>query len=201
MIGMRLVAYMPLSRDFLRVMKRSAPQAILLVDGYNIVGAWCELKQVRDRLGLEEARRRLVDMMMGYASYHGYETQVVFDAQYQDRPGSREVITKFVSVHYTNSGQTADTFIEKTCADFRQDLRKFDHRLIVATNDTAQKLTVIGYGAEWLSAERLAQEVELAAMKTLKKQKSQSKKPSGRLMNTIDPDAMAKLDRLRYGRK
>jgi uncharacterized protein len=182
-------------------MKSAAtPQAILLVDGYNIVGAWPELKRVRDEAGLEEARRRLVDLLMGFASYHGYETQIVFDAQYQDLPGSREVVTKFISVHYTNSGQTADTYIEKTCADFRQDLRKFDHRLIVATNDNAQRLTVIGYGAEWLSADRLANEVEMTAIQTLSKQKSVPKKPSGRLMNSLDPEAQAKLDRLRYGK-
>ncbi|MBE9029714.1 NYN domain-containing protein [filamentous cyanobacterium LEGE 11480] len=178
----------------------TTPEAIFLVDGYNIVGAWRELKKARDKLGLEEARRKLVEMLMGFASYHGYNLQIVFDAQYQDTPGSREVITKFVSVYYTNAGQTADTYIEKTCADFRQDLRKFDHRLIVATNDTAQKLTVIGYGAEWLSAERLANEVELAAMSTRSKQKLVPKKPSGRLMNSLDPESQAKLDRLRYGK-
>lgn len=181
-------------------MSRSTPQAILLIDGYNIVGAWRELVRVRDKLGLEEARRKLVEMLMGFASYHAYDTQIVFDAHYQDRPGTREIITKFVSVHYTSSGQSADTYIEKTCADFRQDLRKFDHRLIVATNDTAQKLTVIGYGAEWLSADRLFSEVELASLKTRSKQKSVPKKPTGRLMNAIDPTAMAKLDRLRYGK-
>jgi uncharacterized protein len=181
-------------------MKRLPAQALLLIDGYNIVGAWRSLKQVRDEAGLEEARRQLIERMMGFASFHGYETQIVFDAQYQDLPGSQEVITRFLSVHYTNSGQTADTYIEKTCADFRQDLRKFDHRLIVATNDTAQKLTVIGYGAEWLSADRLANEVELAALHSARRQKSAPKKSSARLMNSLDPESQAKLDRLRYGK-
>jgi uncharacterized protein len=180
-------------------MKRSSlPQALLLIDGYNIVGAWCELKKLRDQRGLEEARRRLVEMLTGFASYHGYETQVIFDAHFQDTPGSREIITKFVSVYYTNSGQTADTYIEKTCADFRHESRKFEQRLIVATNDTAQKLTVIGYGAEWLSADRLSNEVELAAIQTRKRRKSEIQKPSGRLMNLLDPESLEKLDRLRY---
>jgi uncharacterized protein len=181
-------------------MKRSTPLALLLIDGYNIVGAWAALKQVRDQQGLEEARRKLVEMLMGFASYHGYETQIVFDAHYQDTPGSREVVTKFVAIYYTQSGQTADTYIEKTCADFRHESRKFEQRLIVATNDNAQRLTVIGYGAEWLSADRLANEVELAAIQTRQRQKLEPQKPSGRLMNLLDPEAQAKLDRLRYGK-
>ncbi len=181
-------------------MKRSTPLALLLIDGYNIVGAWSALKKVRDTQGLEEARRKLVEMLMGFASYHGYETQIVFDAHYQDTPGSREVVTKFVSIYYTQAGQTADTYIEKTCADFRHESRKFEQRLIVATNDNAQRLTVIGYGAEWLSADRLANEVELATIQTRQRQKLEPQKPSGRLMNLLDPEAQAKLDRLRYGK-
>jgi uncharacterized protein len=177
---------------------RSPANALLLIDGYNIVGAWRALKKVQRQEGLEEARRQLVEMLTGYAAYQAYETQIVFDAHLQDTPGSREVITKFVSVHYTNSGQTADTYIEKTCADFRHESRKFEQRLIVATNDEAQRLTVIGYGAEWLSADRLANEVELATIQTNRKR--QSAAPSGRLMNLIDPEAQAKLDRLRYGK-
>jgi uncharacterized protein len=181
-------------------MNRAQPQAILLIDGYNIVGAWRELKEVRDDRGLEEARRRLVEMLTGFAAYHAYDTQIVFDAHFQDTPGSREVVTKYVSVCYTSAGQSADTYIEKTCADFRYDSRKFQQRLIVATNDRAQKLTVIGYGAEWLSADRLANEVDLATLHTHKRRKSEGKKPSGRLMNSLDPEALEKLDRLRYGK-
>jgi hypothetical protein len=181
-------------------MKRSTPQAILLVDGYNIVGAWCELKQVRDRLGLEEARRRLVNSLTSFAAFHGYDTNVVFDSQYQEAPGTREVVTQLLSIHYTNFGQTADTYIEKTCADFRQDLRKFSQRLIVATSDRAQQLTVIGYGAEWMSANQLANEIDLTFNRVHHKQK-QRKQPRGRfLMNSLNPEAVEKLERLRYGK-
>lgn len=180
--------------------QRSAPQAVLLVDGYNIVGAWRELKKLRDRVGLEEARRRLVEHLTGFAAYNAYDTQVVFDAQYRDTPSNREVVTKFLSIHYTSHGQTADTYIEKTCADFRHDIRKFHQRLIVATSDRAQQLTVVGYGAEWLSADQLAHEVNFTASHVRGRQKP-TQKPAGRfLMNSLDPEAQAKLDRLRFGK-
>jgi uncharacterized protein len=180
-------------------MPRPSPQAILLVDGYNIVGAWAELQKVRDRDGLSEARRCLIEALTGYSAFQGFDTQVVFDAQYRDLPGGREVITPNVCIHYTDFGQTADTFIEKTCADFRFDLRKFKQRLIVATSDRAQQLTVKGYGAELMSADRLGAEVEAIARRVQRQQKS-AKKPAGRfLSHALDPIAQEKLTRLRYG--
>ncbi len=182
-------------------MPRSAPQALLLVDGYNIVGAWHELKAVRDREGLEEARRRLIDTLIGYSAYQDFETQVVFDAQYRDSPQNREVVTRHLCVCYTDFGQTADTYIEKTCADFRYDVRKFKQRLIVATSDRAQQLTVVGYGAEWMSAEKLANDVEFTARRVQRKLKP-TKKSSGRfLMHSLDPDAQERLSKLRFGEK
>ncbi|MEB3294946.1 MAG: NYN domain-containing protein [Synechococcales bacterium] len=181
-------------------MKPTVPQALLLVDGYNIVGAWHELKRLRDRQGLEEARRRLVELLTGFAAYNAFATQVIFDAQYRESPSNQEVITHFLSIHYTEHGQTADTYIEKTCADFRHDLRKFYQRLIVATSDRAQQLTVVGYGAEVLSAEQLAQDVDFATSRVSARQKTK-KKSSGRFLNSaLDPETQAKLDRLRYGK-
>ncbi|NJR51985.1 MAG: NYN domain-containing protein [Leptolyngbyaceae cyanobacterium CSU_1_3] len=181
-------------------MLRSTPEAILLVDGYNIVGAWHDLKQVRDREGLEAARRRLVEALMGYSAFQGFETQVVFDAQYRDCPSNREVITEHLCVHYTDARQTADTYIERACADFRHDLRKFQQRLIVATSDRAQQLTVVGYGAEWMSAQKLANDVDHIARRVKRKQKD-AKKPSGRfLFNSLDPIAQQRLSNLRHGK-
>jgi predicted RNA-binding protein with PIN domain len=180
-------------------MPRATLDAILLVDGYNVVGAWHELKQVRDRQGLEEARRHLIEALIGYSAFQGFETQIVFDAQYQDTPNNREVITRHLCVHYTDFGQTADTFIEKTCADFRSDIRKFKQRLIVATSDRAQQLTVVGFGAEWMSAEQLANDVEFVTRRVQRQLKT-SKKPSGRfLMHSLDPIAQQRLSKLRFG--
>jgi hypothetical protein len=180
-------------------MSRPSLQALLLVDGYNVVGTWHELRQLRDRIGLEESRRCLVERLANYSAFQGYETQIVFDAQYRDTPGSREVITPQLSIYYTDFGQTADTFIEKTCAAFRQDIRRFQYRLIVATSDRAQQLTVVGYGAEWMSAERLAADVDLADQRVQRKQVSQ--KPSRRrLANSLDPKAHQRLSALRFGK-
>jgi uncharacterized protein len=177
-------------------------QAILLVDGYNMIGAWENLKETRDRYGLEAARRELAHSLTGYSAYEGFDTQIVFDAQYQDNPGSREILTSSVCLCYTDFKQTADTYIEKTCALFRKDLRKYEQRLIVATSDRAQQLTVVGYGAEWMSAQRLLAEVELAGLRVSRKQRSEQKKgrsPQRFLSSALDPEARQRLAKMREG--
>ena len=177
-------------------------QAILLVDGYNIIGDWSDLKQSRDRHGLEAARHELVECLINYTAAVAYRTKVVFDAHYQDTPRSTEVHTAALSVHYTAFAETADTYIEKFCATFaRKKYQQESTRLIVATSDRAQQLTVVGYGSEWLSAPMLAREVEQMAQKTKNRTKKQTKKKSsGRfLFNTLDPSAQKLLRQMQRG--
>ena len=83
-------------------MKPDKPQALLFIDGYNIVGAWTDLKKIRDRHGLEEARHRLVDHLTGFSAYNAYNTKVVFDSQYRDGGSTEQVITEFLAIHYNN---------------------------------------------------------------------------------------------------
>lgn len=174
-------------------------QAILLVDGYNVVGAWSSLQQVRDRDGLAAARRELTEALVGYSAFQGFDTRIVFDAQYQGTPSSQEVITQNLCVYYTDFKQTADTYIERACALFRHDLRKFEQRLIVATSDRAQQLTVVGYGAEWMSAQQLQHEVETAGRRVRNRQQSMKRSPNRFLSSTLDPIAQQRLARLRMG--
>lgn len=183
-------------------MPPSSYQAILLVDGYNIIGDWSDLKQCRDRDGLEVARRKLVECLINYSASVAYRTKIVFDAHYQDTPRSTEQHTQDLSVHYTAFAETADTYIEKFCAKFeRKKYQQESIRLIVATSDRAQQLTVVGYGAEWRSAKMLAKEVEQTARKIRSKTRRQSKKQShGRfLFNALDPSAQKRLRQMQRG--
>ena len=181
-------------------MPRSLLQAVLLVDGYNIIGAWSCLKKTRDHYGLEAARGELIEALVSYTAFEGYDTQIVFDAQYQNSCSNKEAITELLSVHYTDFGQTADTYIEKSCASLRSSLaQSLISRVIVATSDRAQQLMVLGYGAEWMSAQKLCWEVEATVCRS--RQKSQTRKqPKTRfLANSIDPKARQRLAELRMG--
>lgn len=180
-------------------MPRPSLQAVLLVDGYNVVGAWLDLRQKRDLEGLESARRGLIEILANYSASQGFDTRIVFDSQYRETPGDCETITRNLSVHYTNFGQTADSYIEKACSLFRYDVRKFHQRLIVATSDRAEQLTVVGYGAEWMSAQKLAQEVEAASSRVKQRQRQQRRSPNRLLGNSLDPVAQERLTQLRFG--
>jgi predicted RNA-binding protein with PIN domain len=183
-------------------MSRSLPQAVFLVDGYNIIGTWSCLKRTRDQAGLEAARWELVEALTDYSAFQGYETQIVFDAHYQNTSSNKEVITELVSVYYTDFGQTADTYIEKACASLRPAIaQSLISRVIVATSDRVQQLMVQGYGAEWLSAQQLCYEVR-ATVCRVRQRYQPRKKSNGRfLANSIDAKARQRLAELRMGLK
>jgi len=174
-------------------------QAFLLVDGYNIIGAWPILKKSRDHYGLEAARHKLVECLINYSAHNGLKTEVVFDAHYQRTPAYQETYTDNVSVYYTDFGQTADTYIEKLCASFYRQQVSAPMRLIVATSDNAHRLTVMGYGAEWLSAQRLEAEVDFSSVRLRNRQKAPIKSQSRFLYNSIDPKAREVLSQWRHG--
>ena len=176
-----------------------ACQAVLLIDGYNIIGAWPSLRDARDFSGLETARAQLVEVLANYSAFKGFDSRVIFDAYNQHTPSTQESITQHLAIHYTNFGQTADSYIEKACAQFRSDLRKFEQRLIVATSDRAQQLTVVGYGAEWMSAQQLAADVESSAKRIKRRQSPSKRSPNRFLAHSLDPLAQERLAKMRLG--
>jgi len=179
-------------------MKSPQGSTLLFVDGYNIIGAWPQLSQLRDFESLEAARDRLVEVLTNYSAYQDYETRIVFDAYAQQHPGWDEPVTQTVSIHYTRTGQTADACIEKWCAQLQRQIRFAHKRLIVATSDQAQRHTVTGYGAEWMSAQRLASEVAHAVQQGRKSHRSKgSKRKSQRLSSVLNPAVHDRLKLLR----
>lgn len=182
-------------------MPPSRLHAVLLVDGYNVIGAWSSMQKMRDRDGLEAARDALIEALVNYSAFEGWDTQIVFDAHYQNTGSNSQVITSNLSVHYTEFGQTADTYIEKFCASVHRSLSIPPRRLIVATSDRAQYLTVVGYGAEWMSAQQLVYEVE-SKTRRLRSQHGSNKQSAGRfLVNSLDARSRQRLAELRQGLK
>lgn len=178
-------------------MKSSVPQPLLLVDGYNIIGAWPQLSELRDRDNLAIARDQLVEELTNYSAYQGFQTRIVFDAYGQRQSSPQEVVTQDVLVHYTEYGQTADTCIERWCAQLRKDVQYFNLRLIVATSDQAHRHTVTGYGAEWMSAQRLARELEATIRQGRKNHRGQMGKGPKRMRTTLKPAVHDQLRVLR----
>lgn len=180
-------------------MPSSGLKPVLLVDGYNVIGAWSCLQKTCQRYGLEAAREELIEALVNYSAFKGLDTQIVFDAHYQDTASNCETITSNLMVYYTEFGQTADTYIEKFCAAFRSRLGQ--PRLIVATSDRAQQLTVLGYGAEWLSAQQLGYDIESTARRLARKQRSKNQPSSRFLVKSLDARSQQLLAQWRKGLK
>ena len=133
----------------------SKKDAYLLVDGYNIIFAWDELKALADT-DLGAARDRLMDIMCNYQGYRKMNLILVFDAyKVTGNPGTA---FDYHNIHivYTKEAQTADQYIEK----FVHETGK-TYDITVATSDGLEQLIVMGAGATRLSARNLLEEVEL----------------------------------------
>jgi len=175
---------------------------VLLIDGYNILGVWSQHQPgnppasiFEDRQTLEIAKHQLVDSLANYSAFQGYQARIVFDAQNRKEKGACEPYTQSLDIYYTDYNQTADSYIELYCAK----ARARSNRIIVATSDRAQQLTVLGYGAEWLSALQLVKEIANTTVKIRAKQNSKKRSPSRLLAHSLDPEAKRKLEQLRMG--
>ncbi len=126
----------------------------LLIDGYNIIFAWEDLKKLAQE-NLEIARANLIDRMCNYHGFCECELILVFDAyKVKNNPGEVEKIHN-ISVVYTKEAETADMYIEKVTKKLGK-----HHKVRVATSDNLEQLIILGHGALRLSAESFLKEVE-----------------------------------------
>lgn len=126
----------------------------LLVDGYNIIFAWEELKSLSE-VNLEAARGKLMDIMCNYQGYKQMNLILVFDA-YKVQGNVGEMFDYHnIHVVYTKEAETADQYIEKLVRTIAK-----DYEVTVATSDGLEQLIVMGGGARRMSARNLKEEVE-----------------------------------------
>ena len=126
----------------------------LLVDGYNIIFAWDELKALAAE-NLEGARTKLMEIMCNYQGFCGCHLILVFDAyKVKGNPGSVEQFHN-ISVVYTKEAETADMYIEKTTKEIAR-----KKRVRVATSDGMEQIIILGQGATRISARAFQEEVK-----------------------------------------
>ena len=126
----------------------------LLVDGYNIVFAWDELKAAAKE-NLDAARQMLMDILSNYQGFKKNVVILVFDAY--KVPRSVQDVTRYHNIYvvYTKEAETADAYIERATYEIGK-----HHRVRVATSDGAEQLIILGHGALRLSASTFRAEVE-----------------------------------------
>lgn len=125
----------------------------LLVDGYNIIFAWDNLKELANE-NLDGARGRLMDILSNFQGSRGMHLILVFDAyKVKGNPGSLERYHN-IDVVYTKEAETADQYIEKVTHEIGR-----KHRVRVATSDGLEQLIIMGAGAIRVSAGEFWEEV------------------------------------------
>lgn len=126
----------------------------LLVDGYNIIFAWDELKELA-KDNLESARNKLIQILCNYRGFSNNELIVVFDAyKVKGNVGEVEKIHN-ITVVYTKEAETADMYIEKSTHALAK-----NHKVRVATSDYLEQVIVLGHGATRVSAREFYEEVK-----------------------------------------
>ena len=134
--------------------KSETVKEYLLVDGYNIVFAWEDLKELAE-VNIEAARGKLADILCNYQGYKGCTLILVFDAY--KVVGNTGEMMDYHNIHivYTKEAETADQYIEKLAHEIG---RKYN--VTVATSDGMEQLIIRGQGCRLLSASELRDEIE-----------------------------------------
>ena len=126
----------------------------LLVDGYNIIFAWQELKELAD-INIDSARDKLIEKLANYQGYRGCKLILVFDA-YKVRGGKENVIKQGdMWIVYTKEAETADRYIAKASLELTG-----KGLVRVATSDALIQMIIFGSGAVRTSARELEAEVK-----------------------------------------
>ena len=139
-----------------RSLENRKKEEYLLVDGYNIIFAWEDLRELA-KVNIDSARDKLMDILCNYQGYLGATLILVFDAY--KVPGNPGSVLQYHNIHvvYTKEAETADQYIEKTVHEIGQ-----KYHVTVATSDALEQMIIWGSGALRMSAPGLREAIEAA---------------------------------------
>lgn len=165
---------------------------VLIVDGYNIIGAWRGFHEVND---LALARDHLLNLMADYQAFSGFRVIVVFDAHHADGPESKMEQYK-VEIIYTKKDETADECIERLILKYKN----IQNEVYVATSDYLEQRIIFGKGALRKSARELLLEIEEFSKEVESKMEEHKKEKPPSTINLND-DIRAVFEKWRRGVK
>ncbi|GIP41515.1 hypothetical protein J31TS4_47950 [Paenibacillus sp. J31TS4] len=166
---------------------------VLIVDGYNIIGAWPELKKLRD-IRLEEARERLIDILADYRAYSGMQVYVVFDAHQVPGQAVKEE-QRQVHVLFTREKETADELIERLVSDLQGRRRQ----VYVATSDMTEQHVIFGRGALRLPARELFTKVKESQREIGRRLETERQEKANRLDARLSDEVKQLFEKWRRG--
>lgn len=131
-------------------------QDYLLVDGYNVIYAWKELRELSQR-NMDSARDKLMDILCNYQGIKKCELIVVFDAYKVTGHATDHFDYHNIHVVYTKEAETADQFIEKFAH-----VHRGKYKIRVVTSDGLEQIIIRGEGCLLVSSREFEEEVRLA---------------------------------------
>lgn len=167
----------------------------LLVDGYNIIFSWEELKELA-KINIESARNKLMDILSNYQGYKKNTLILVFDAyKVAGNPGEQ---TKYHNIHvvYTKEAETADQYIEKTVHEIGR-----QYHVTVATSDATEQIIVLSQGAARMSARELQEEIQQVNQEIRETWLERHPQSKDYLLDHIPEDMADFMEEVRLGKK
>ena len=171
--------------------KKVNKEKYLLVDGYNIIYAFSELKALAEQ-NVDAARGKLLDMLCDYQGVRKCQLIVVFDAYRV--AGHKTEILDYHNIHvvYTKEAETADAYIEKFA---HENGRKY--HVTVATSDGLEQIIIRGQGCFLMSAKELEAELVAARQESLTTIDEKKEKMHNYLLDAADKETLEALERLK----
>ena len=160
------------------------------MDGYNIIFAWPELKELADE-NMDGAKYKLLDILSNYKGIKNTKVIVVFDAYRV--VGHPEEVMEYHNIHvvYTREAQTGDQYIER----FAHDNQK-KYSITVATSDGLQQIIIRGAGCSLLSARDLKDEIDRANETIKQTYEAKQGRDRNYLLDALDGETKKKLDEM-----
>ncbi|MGB4185393.1 MAG: NYN domain-containing protein, partial [Caldicoprobacterales bacterium] len=169
--------------------KEEFKEEYLLVDGYNIIFAWSDLKEIAQE-NMDAARIKLLEVLSNYQGIRKCKIIVVFDA-YRVKGHREEVLTyNNIYIVYTREAQTADHYIEKFVHDYHK-----KYQITVATSDALEQIIIMGKGARLLSANELKEEVQRANEVALQAYQEKHRIQPNYLMDELSEDTKKNISK------
>ncbi len=126
----------------------------LIVDGYNIIFAWEDLKDL-SRQNIDAARDLLKDILCNYQGYRRCHLILVFDAYKVRGNAGKKENYQGIEVVFTRQDETADAYIERLVHEIHD-----KYRVTVATSDGLVQQTILSLGALRMSAAELKNQID-----------------------------------------
>lgn len=167
--------------------KNKGPKEYLFVDGYNIINSWDILKDLSLEQ-LEEARDKLIEIMVEYQHYSGIEIIIVFDAHLVKGNSGTEEEHMGLKVIYTKENETADHYIEKSLHEIGK-----VKRVRVATSDWMEQQIILGRGGTRISARELEMEV-FNQNKIIRRKRVTENQKNDFMLGKLDEETIMKLN-------